>query len=217
MWKQAWTHRDEQLRHMQNKNLDIEDIEEQVNINQFTLDDFRAQLLNYLRDKEDKFKEAPLGLYAVTKPETLSGDSVNIDPGVIFCLRQVDEGQENEKLNPIYPYYLVHVSDEGKVSIGFTNPKRILEHFSTLCIGKECPKQALCDWFDTETANGSKMTFYEMLIDAALESIHYHYDEKLNQEFRSNSKFLIPTTDEQVGEATEFELITWLVIRKKGD
>ena len=61
------------------------------------------------------------------------------------------------------------------------------------------------------------MTFYKMLIDEVLESIRYHYDEKLNREFRSNSQFLIPTADEQVGEATEFELITWLVIRKKGD
>ena len=212
-----WTHRDEQLRRMQTEILDFEDVEEQLNLNQFTLDDFRAQLLNYLRKYEPDLKNEPLGLYAVTKPETLSEDSVNIDPGVIFCLRQVGEGQENEKLNPIYPYYLVHVSDEGKVSIGFTNPKRILEHFSALCIGKECPNQELCDWFDAKTANGTEMTFYKMLIDEAQESIHYHYDEKLNQEFRSNSQFLIPTADEQVGETTEFELITWLVIRKKGD
>ena len=214
---QVWTHRDKQLRRMQTENLDFEEIEEQVNINQFTLDDFRSQLLHYLRGEKDKLEKAPLGLYAVTAPQTSDKENVEIEPGVIFCLKQTSETKENEKLNPIYPYYLVHVSDEGKVSIGFTNPKRILEHFSALCIGKECPKQDLCDWFNTETANGSEMTFYKMLIDEALESIRYHYDEKLNREFRSNSQFLIPTADEQVGEATEFELITWLVIRKKGD
>ena len=215
--EQVWTHRDEQLRRMQTEILDFEDVEEQLNLNQFTLDDFRAQLLNYLRKYEPDLKNEPLGLYAVTKPETLSENSVNIDPGVIFCLRQVGEGQENEKLNPIYPYYLVHVSDEGKVSIGFTNPKRILEHFSALCIEKECPKQDLCDWFNTETANGSEMTFYKMLIDETLESIRYHYNEKLNTEFRANSKFLIPTADEQIGDTTEFELITWLVITEYGN
>ena len=215
--EQVWTHRDEQLSRMQNKNLDIEDVEEQVNINQFTLDDFRAQLLHYLRSEKDELEKAPLGLYAVTSPQTSDSENVDIEPGVIFCLKQTSETNENEKLNPIYPYYLVHVSDEGKVSIGFTNPKRILEHFSALCIEKECPKQDLCDWFNTETANGSEMTFYKKLIDEVLESIHYHYDEKLNREFRSNSQFLIPKADEQVGEATEFELITWLVITKKGD
>ena len=215
--KQVSKHRYEQLRRMQDENLNFEDIEEQVNINQFTLDDFRAQLLHYLRGEKDELEKAPLGLYAVTAPQTSDGKNVDIEPGVIFCLKQTSETKENEKLNPIYPYYLVHVSDEGKVSIGFTNPKRILEHFSALCIRKESPCQDLCDWFNTETANGSEMTFYKMLIDEALESIRYHYDEKLNREFRSNSQFLIPTADEQVGEATEFELITWLVIRKKGD
>ena len=215
--KQDWTHRDEQLHRMQNENLDIEDVEEQVNINQFTLDDFRAQLLHYLRSQKDELEKAPLGLYAVTSPWTSDSENVDIEPGVIFCLKQASETKENEKLNPIYPYYLVHVSDEGRVSIGFTNPKRILEYFSALCIGKECPNQDLCDWFNTKTANGSEMTFYKMLIDEVLESIRYHYDEKLNREFRSNSQFLIPTTDEQIGETTEFELITWLVIRKKGD
>lgn len=214
---QVSKHRYEQLRCMQNENLDIEDVEEQVNINQFTLDDFRAQLLNYLRDKEDEFKKAPLGLYAVTVPRTSDGRNVEIEPGVIFCLKQTSKTKENGKLNPIYPYYLIHVSDAGKVSIGFTNPKRILEHFNALCIRKESPCQDLCDWFNTETANGSEMTFYKMLIDEVLESIRYHYDEKLNREFRSNSQFLIPAADEQVGETTDFELVTWLIIRKKGD
>ena len=49
--EQVWSHRDEQLRRMQTEILDFEDIEEQLNLNQFTLDDFRAQLLNYLRGK----------------------------------------------------------------------------------------------------------------------------------------------------------------------
>ena len=58
--EQVWTHRDEQLRRMQTDILDFEDIEEQLNLNQFTLDDFRAQLLNYLRENEAKLRDAPL-------------------------------------------------------------------------------------------------------------------------------------------------------------
>ena len=215
--KQVWTHRDRQLRRMKTENLDFEDIEEQVNINQFTLDDFRSQLLDYLRGREDELEKAPLGLYAVTGPQTNDGEPIDIEPGVIFCLKQTSETKENEKLNPIYPYYLVYVSDEGKVSIGLTNPKRVLEGFSTLCVGKTSPDQNLCQWFNETTASGNDMTDYELLIDEALDSIRYHYDEKLNTEILSNSKFMIPTADEQIGETTEFELITWLVIRKNGD
>ena len=74
--EQVWTHRDEQLRRMQTEILDFEDIEEQLNLNQFTLDDFRAQLLDYLRQNEAKLRDAPLGLYAVTAPLTHDGVSL---------------------------------------------------------------------------------------------------------------------------------------------
>ena len=203
----VWTHRDKQLKQMQQNILDFEDIEEQLNLNQFTLDDFRAQLLNYLRNREDEFKNAPKGLYAVTD------QSVPIAPGVIFCLKQVAESEQNKKLNPIYPYYLIHISDEGEVSIGFTNPKRILEVFSALCIGKEEPAHALCQWFNMKTDYGRNMTHYEKLIDAALDSIVAEYNRTINDQLdTAGADFLLPKVSEQVTETTEFELITWLVI-----
>ena len=148
--ERVWTHRDKQLCCMQTKVLDFDDIEEQLNINQFTLDDFRAQLLKYLREDEAKLKDASLGLYAVTAPLTHAEVPVNIKPGVIFCLRKTGETEDNnegDKLNPIHPYYLLHISDDGEVSIGFTNPKRILERFSELCIGKTNYDRDLCHWF----------------------------------------------------------------------
>ena len=213
--EQVWTHRDEQLRRMQTDILDFEDIEEQLNLNQFTLDDFRAQLLNYLRENEAELRDAPLGLYAVTAPLTLAEVPVNIKPGVIFCLRKTGEtGDDNEgdKLNPIHPYYLLHISDEGEVSIGFTNPKRILERFSQLCMGKTNPYQNLCHWFNEETDNGNDMTVYELLIDEATKSIRDEYNRKVNDQLDASPDSLLPTVDSQITEKTEFELVTWLVI-----
>ena len=213
--EQVWTHRDEQLRRMQTEILDFEDIEEQLNLNQFTLDDFRAQLLDYLRENEAKLRDAPLGLYAVTAPLTHKGMPVNIKPGVIFCLKQTGEAADNEegkKLNPIHPYYLVHISDDGEVSIGFTNPKRILERFSTLCVEKKQHDQDLCHWFNEETDNGSDMTIYELLLDTALNSIREAYNQKVNDQLDASADALLPTADSQITEKTEFELVTWLVI-----
>lgn len=216
--EQVWTHRDEQLRRMQTKILDFEDIEEQLNLNQFTLDDFRAQLLDYLRENEAKLRDAPLGLYAVTAPLTHDGVPVNIKPGVIFCLKQtgeIEDSEEGKKLNPIHPYYLVHISDEGEVSIGFTNPKRILERFSTLCVGKKQHDQDLCHWFNEETDNGNDMTIYEMLLDTALNSIREEYNRKVNDHLDTSPDALLPIADDQITEKTEFEIITWLVIAQE--
>ncbi len=215
--EQVWTHRDEQLRRMQTEILDFEDIEEQLNLNQFTLDDFRAQLLNYLRQNEAKLRNAPLGLYAVSAPLTPDGLPVNIKPGVIFCLKQTGEVEDNEegkKRNPIHPYYLVHISDDGEVSIGFTNPKRILERFSALCVGKTNYDQSLCHWFNEETDNGNDMTIYEILLDAVLNSIRKDYNRKVNDQLDSSPDELLPTADSQIKEETEFELVTWFVISR---
>ena len=214
--EQVWSHRDEQLRRMQTDILDFEDIEEQLNLNQFTLDDFRAQLLNYLRENEAKLRDAPFGLYAVTAPLTHDELPINIKPGVIFCLKQtgeVEDSEEGKKLNPIHPYYLVHIGDDGEVSIGFTNPKQILVQFSALCVEKKQHDQDLCNWFNEETDNGSDMTIYEMLLDTALNSIREAYNRKVNDQLDASPDALLPDADSQITEKTEFELITWLVIR----
>ncbi len=215
--ERVWSHRDEQLKRMQNQNLDLEDIEDQFNLNQFTLDDFRAQLLHYLRDKKDLLRRAPLGLYAVTAPTTQAGAPVDVKPGVIFCLKQVfaeATNKEGEKLNPIHPYYLVYVNEDEVVSIGFTNPKQILGKFSQLCVGKDKTDKDLCRLFNADTENGSDMTIYEVLLDAALESIRAEYIRKVNDQLDSSPDALLPTADSQITEETEFELVTWLVIAR---
>ena len=214
----VWSHRDEQLRRMQTEILDFDDIEEHFNLNQFTLDDFRAQLLNYLRQNEAKLREAPFGLYAITAPMTQDGTPVDIAPGVIFCLKQVlaegTDDAEGQKLNPIYPYFLVYVTNEEVVSIGFTNPKRILELLNRLCVGKTEPDRDLCRAFDAETDNGSDMTVYEILMEAVRKSIRVEYDRKVVDQLNASADALLPMADTQITEGTEFELVTWLVIDK---
>ena len=206
------THREAQLRRMQTEILDMEDVEENLNLNQFTLDDFRAQLLNYLRKNKKELRDAPLGLYAVTAPQTHGGNPVAIEPGVIFCLRQTDTAKENEKLNPIHPYYLVHVTQAGEVSIGFANPKQILEYFSALCIGKESPNQELCHWFNETTDNGEDMSRYNALVRTCVNAISGEYNRHVNDRLERSTDFLLPMADTQIEETTQFELITWLII-----
>ena len=90
--------------------------------------------------------------------------------------------------------------------------KRILERFSTLCVKKTSYDQDLCNWFNEEINNGSDMTIYEMLLDAALNSIREEYNRKVNDQLDASAEALLPTADSQITEKTEFELVTWLVI-----
>ena len=123
-------YRDQQLLRLQEEVLDLEDFDESIALNEFTLDDFRIELMKYIESNRQILEDAPFGLYAVvpTKP----GYSI-IDNGVVFCLRQKGDSTENKKLNPLQPYFLIYIREDGEVRFTFAHPKRILEIYRLLC------------------------------------------------------------------------------------
>jgi len=65
------------------------------------------------------------------------------------------DGSGCEKVNPLQPYSLVYVRDDGVVRYTFTQPKQILDMYRLLCSGKTIPCEALCRLFDEQTSNGN--------------------------------------------------------------
>ena len=107
-------YRDQQLLKLQEEILDLEEFDENVSLNEFTLDDFRMELIRYIESNKKKLEEAPFGLYAVVPPP--AADPI-IKPGVIFCLKQQSKSEENEKLNPTHPYFLVVCSGRWRRAV----------------------------------------------------------------------------------------------------
>ena len=203
-------YRDQQLLKLQEEILDLEEFNESVSLNEFTLDDFRMELIKYIESNRKKLEEAPFGLYAVVPP--LAGDPI-IQPGVIFCLRQKTESEENEKLNPTQPYFLVYVREDGVVRFTFAQPKQILEMYRELCATKTSPYDELCALFDEHTEDGGDMSQYDKLLREAVRSISYTYEKRAFSSLRSGRVRVLPLESEQVGDTTDFELVTWLVIK----
>ena len=78
-------YRDRQLKRLQDEILDMDELNEDgVSLTEFTLDDFRQDLLNYIEANKELLRDAPLGLYAVVPPDS---ERKAISPGVIFCLK----------------------------------------------------------------------------------------------------------------------------------
>ena len=65
---------------------------------------------------------------------------------MIFCLRHKGhpEAGQNEKINPLAPYYLIYVLGDGQVRLAFTQAKTILTLFRELALGKTEPYSELC-------------------------------------------------------------------------
>jgi hypothetical protein len=204
-------YRDKQLLRLREEILDLEDFNESVVLNEFTLDDFRIELSKYIESNRAALGDAPLGLYAVVPADN---DHSVIAPGVIFCLRQVVQGESTEAVNPLQPYYLVYVREDKVVRFGFAQPKQILELYRLLCAGKSSSHDALCQVFDAETKNGADMDKYNALLEAAVECIGRTFQRRVASGLQTKRDFVLPSEDEQARDTTDFLLISWLVIAR---
>ena len=203
-------YRDKQLLRLKDEVLDLEDFNETVSLNEFTLDDFRVELSKYISANRELLQNAPLGLYTVVPS---SPDYQVIRPGVIFCLKQIGDSTGNEKINPLQPYFLVYVRDDGNVRFTFAQPKQILEIFRTLCLGQDTPYEELCTLFDQETDNGKDMEKYNQLLEKAIRSCARSFQKRAIGNLLSGRGGVLPKREKQVDDKTDFELITWLVIK----
>ena len=203
-------YRDKQLLRLREEVLDLEDFSESVALNEFTLDDFRRELSKYIEANRKLLEDAPLGLYAVVPPHP---EQQIIAPGVVFCLKQKGEAKSGDTVNPLQSYYLVYVRDDGTVRFGFAQPKQILEIYRLLCTGKTAAYEQLCQLFDTETNNGADMSLYNKLLVAAVDSIAKTFQKRVAAGLQTSRDFVIPNQREQARETTDFDLITWLVIK----
>ena len=203
-------YRDQQLLKLKDEILDIEDLNESVALNEFTLDDFRIDLMNYIESERKKLEDAPFGLYAVVPPHP---EYQMITKGVVFCLRQKGDSTGNEKINPLQPYFLVYIRDDGEVRFTFSQPKQILEMYRLLCAGVKKPYEELCNLFDIETDNGKNMTHYNDLLLKAISSLSRTYQKRAIGNLISGRSGKLVEQQKQVSNTTDFELITWLVIQ----
>jgi SNF2 family DNA or RNA helicase len=203
--------RDRQLKRLKDEVLDLEDLDDSISLTDFSLDEFRQDLLNFLRAHEAELKSAPLGLYAVVPP---AADVPMAKPGVIYCLRQKDQiaSPQGERVNPLAPYYLVYVQANGEVRLAFTQAKTVLNLFRSHALGHSEPYVDLCRLFDQQTEQGSDMRAYSQLLARTVESITDTFQQRMATGLQQGRHFVLPTADEQPQAGSTFELVTWLVL-----
>lgn len=202
------SYRDNQLLRLQDEVLDLEDFNDSISLNEFSLEDFRTDLLNYIQENRKTLEEAPLGLYAVVPTPS---EYPTIKAGVIFCLKQPSGDGKGNQINPLQPYYLVYVREDREVRYGFAQPKQILDIYRQLCSNQFTVYQELADLFNQDTQQGENLTLYNNLLQSAVSSISRNFQKKAINNLFNNKDGKLPP--QKVNSNTEFELITWLVIK----
>jgi len=202
-------YRDRQLKRLREEVLDLEDFDESISLTDFTLDDFRADLDKYIEANRQILIDAPLGLYAIVPTDPAYPV---IRPGVIFCLKQKG-AEKSDTVNPTQPHYLVYIQDDDVVRYNFTSPKQILEIFRALGSGKKNAYEDLCRLFNAQTKNGEDMTAYNDLLKKAVTAIEGMFRKRTAGKLLEGRSAVLPGLEEQISDKTDFDLITWLVIR----
>jgi hypothetical protein len=136
-----------------------------------------------------------------------------IRPGVIFCLRQKNAGEECEKVNPLNPYFLVYIYEDGSRVFNYTSAKSILEVYQLLCAGETVPYKELCDLFNKETQNGENMSRYTVLLDKAVQEISTSFKKRAAAKLSLSRSAVLIAQDKQASKLSDFELVTWLIIK----
>lgn len=200
------SYRKEQLRRLQEEVIELEDLKTGVNITDLGLNDFRMDLLNYVKVNDD-LSNLPSGMHAVVpaKPE------LGLTPGVIFTLRNRDAGVNVNQPNRLHPYYMVYIDNNGEVITNHTEVKRLLDLVRSSCKGLDKPVDEFCQLFNAETNDGREMTRYSSLLSQAIRSmIEVKEDKDIDSLFAGNKTTALVNT---IAGLDDFELITFLVIQ----
>ena len=203
--------RDRQLKQLREEVLDFDDLSDGVVLSDFTLDYFFTQLLRYLEKNKKELEATPNGVYAVTHDKDRP-----METGVIFFLRQRNASTDIQRktASPIHPFYAVYIRSNGDIRYGCANTRQVLDLFESATRLKTQPLQDLCIQFDSETQNGENMAQYNGLLQAVINHIsRAHTTTQTNNMGLDGSRdFELPLESEAPRDASDFELVTWLVI-----
>ena len=203
------SYRKEQLRRLQEEVIELEELKTGVSITDLGLNDFRMDLLNYVKANGD-LNNVPSGMHAVVpaKPE------LGLQPGVIFTLRNLNPNVTVNQHNRLHPYYLVYINRAGEVISDHTEVKRLLDLVRSCCKGQEIPISDVCRLFNEETGDGRKMQTYSDLLGKTIRSMIEVKEEKDLDSLFSGGKTTALVNS--IAGLDDFELITFLVIQDAG-
>ena len=201
------SYRKEQLRRLQDEVIELEDLKTGVSITDLGLNDFRMDLLSYVKAHGD-LELAPKGMHAVVPAQHALG----LKPGVIFALRNVNDGVNVHLHNRLHPYYLVYVANDGEVVANHTEVKKLLDLVRSSCKGQSEPISNVCRLFNQRTKEGRDMKAYSDLLSVAIRSMIDVKEEKdLDSLFTGDKTTALTNT---INGLDDFELIAFLVVQE---
>jgi hypothetical protein len=197
-------YRKQQLKRLQEEVVDIEDMSSGISIMDLGLNEFRLDLLDYVKDNPDLDK-TPYGMHAIVEK------FADTPSGVVFVLKNINGGVNIDNQNRLHPFYMVFISDSGEVICNHLSPKEMLDKMRFFCKGKKEPIAELYWSFNKETKDGRNMNAFSKLLGHAITSIIEVNEESEIKSFLSGGQ--VSFASRTINGLDDFELICFLVVR----
>jgi len=200
------SYRKDQLKRLQEEVIEMEDLKTGVSITDLGLNDFRMDLLGYIKENGE-LSNIPNGLHAVVPADPDKG----LSSGVIFTLCNRNHSVNINQHNRLHPYYLVYIGLDGEIIADHSEIKRLLDLVRSTCKGQSKPLDAICRLFNQETDDGRDMSVYSDLLKQSIGSIIELKEDKDIDSLFSGER--TTALIESVAGLDDFELINFLVIQ----
>ena len=198
--------RKKQLEKLQEEVVDIEDMGSGVSITDLGLNDFRMDLVNYVKENGSLASIAN-GMHAVCKKDIERG----IEEGVVFVLKNINNEVNIDKTNQLHPFYLVYITVDGKIASNHLNVKTTLDILRAICKGNGEAIKNVYELFNYETDDGKNMTKYSELLNKSIEAILNVKDESdVDSLFSAGGTTALINN---IKGLEDFELLTFVVIK----
>ena len=197
-------YRKAQLKRLQEEVVDIEDMSSGISIMDLGLNEFRLDLLEYIKHHPD-IDKTPFGLHSV------AAASEDTPAGVIYVLKNRSNSVNIDNQNRLHPFYMVYISNDGEVICDHLSPKQMLDKMRFLCKGKTEPIPELYRQFNKETRDGRNMSALSKLLGDAISSIIEVKEESDIDSFLGGGQISFLTNE--IKGLDDFELICFLVVR----
>ena len=197
-------YRKAQLKRLQEEVVDIEEMSSGISIMDLGLNEFRLDLLEYVKANPNLDK-TPFGLHAV------AASNDECPPGVVFVLKNRSNSINIDHQNRLHPFYMVYIADDGEVVCDHLSSKAMLDKLRYLCKGKATPIPELYRRFNKETKDGRNMQATSALLGDAIESIIETKEESEIDTFLGGGQMSFLSNE--IKGLDDFELICFLIVK----
>ena len=194
-----------QLQKLQEEVVDLEDMNTGISITDLGLNEFRMDLVEYVK-LNPNLNKVPNGMHSVV----FADKSIGLEKGVIYVLKNINSDVNIDNMNQLHPFYLVYIKEDGTVISNHLCVKNTLDIFRKISKNHLEPIKEAYMKFNHETNDGKDMMKYSKLLNESINSIiNIKEETDIDSLFRSGGTTMLLN---DIQGLEDFELISFMVI-----